>query len=281
MKKYVVKVPAKVNFTIDVEGLNGNYHNLKSLVASVNIYDAITLLKRKDNKITVTMHGKPVDCGLLDNNAYKAAKLFKEKYSTLGVDVIVDKNIPVGGGLGGSSADVAGVLIAMKNLFEMDIDIRALAGELGSDSVYMVDGGWATISGRGEKVQKQEINQKIYLLIVTDDASVSARQCYKEFDKQGQAYKSCTSKAVKALKEQNLAEFFKLVKNDLLESAKKFAKNIELNQRLLELSGANAVVMTGSGSAVIGLFSCKEERDKSYKKLQPLLTDKLLKAETL
>lgn len=281
MKKYSLKVPAKLNFTLDVLGVEGKFHNIESLVASVNVFDAITLLKRKDGKITVTMRGLPVDCDLLDNNAYKAAKLFKEKFSTSGVDIIIDKNIPVGGGMGGSSADIAGTLLGMKTLFEKDVDLIPLASELGSDAAYMLDGGWAIISGRGEKVKKEKIENKFYLLIITEEKSISARQCYKKFDELGFSYKPCTASAIKSLKSGDVDKFLTLIKNDLMKASCEYVENVDFNVKALLRGGAKAAIMTGSGSATFGVYKTQEERDASYKKLKPLFEDKLLKAETI
>ena len=281
MKKISVRVPAKLNFTLDVLGVEGNYHNIKSLVASVNIFDAITLSKRKDGKISVTMRGLPVDCDLLDNNAYKAAKLFNDKFPTSGVDIIIDKNIPVGGGMGGSSADIAGTLNGMKALFEKDVDVTPLANELGSDSAYMLSGGWAVMSGRGEKIKKENVKEKFYLLLITEEKCVSARQCYKKFDELGHSFKPCTASAVKAISDGEVDKFLSLIKNDLTKSACEFVDEINFNLKALLRGGAKTAVMTGSGSVAFGVFSTEEERDASYKKLKPLFSDKLLKAETI
>jgi 4-diphosphocytidyl-2-C-methyl-D-erythritol kinase len=76
MKKFTIKVPAKINLTLDVVGVDGKYHNIESLVTSVNVYDTVTVSRRRDGRITVDMRGIPVDCEICDNNAYKAAKLF-------------------------------------------------------------------------------------------------------------------------------------------------------------------------------------------------------------
>ena len=87
MKKVKINVPAKINLTLDVLGAKNNYHQIESLVASVDIYDTVYLTERKDGKITLDMKGIPVDCPIVDNNAVKAARLFCEKFSTYGVDI--------------------------------------------------------------------------------------------------------------------------------------------------------------------------------------------------
>ena len=137
MRKVKVKIPAKINITLDVlDKTPDGFHDLKSLVASINIYDKITLKKRKDVFISLKEKGNVT--GLQEeNNAYKTAKKFMAKYDTPGVNIVIDKKIPIANGLGGSSADIAGVLIAMKKLYKVDCDLSELASELGSDVCYM------------------------------------------------------------------------------------------------------------------------------------------------
>ena len=101
-----VKAYAKINLTLSVTGVKDGYHMLDSIVTSVDLYDAVKVKKRRDGLVSVTMRG----CGSENipfgsNNAVKAAQAFIEKYSTRGADITVNKNIPVGAGLGGSSAD--------------------------------------------------------------------------------------------------------------------------------------------------------------------------------
>ena len=157
MKRVKIKVPAKINLTLDITGVKDGYHHLKSIVSSINLYDTITLIKRNDDKITLLEKGIESGCDTQKNNAFKACKAFINKFGTTGVDIVLNKKIPVGGGLGGSSADIAGVLNGMKKLFGIDGSVKDLADELGSDSRYMLEGGWAVISERGNKVKKLKI----------------------------------------------------------------------------------------------------------------------------
>ena len=208
MRKTVVKAPAKVNLTLDVLGAENNYHEIKTLVSTIDLSDKIIIKPRKDSHINVTMKGIEIDCSLTDNNAYKAAKLYMDKVSSRGADIVIQKNIPVGAGLGGSSADIAGVLIGMQKAFKQNADLLPLANSLGSDSGYLLSGGYAVLSGRGEKIAQKNINQKLYFIIITDNKPVSSRLSYKTFDEQGKTYKPCTASAEKALKEGQFEKYF-------------------------------------------------------------------------
>ena len=281
MKKITVKTPAKINLTLDVLGVNENYHDICSLVCSINVYDDITIAKRKDNKITLTSKGLPVDCAIIDNNAYKAAALFQRTFNTGGVDITVNKRIPVAGGLGGSSADIAGVLNALNRLFETDMNMEELAAELGSDAPYMVKGGYARISGRGEKIESLDIGRALYLVVITENAVISARSCYKKFDQKKKEYPPCTAKAVSFLEEGDDKSFLSVVKNDLSAAACDLVPQVKFNLLALKKAGATATIVAGSGPSVVAIFSEKKERDIVYKKLKPLFNKNIIKAQTV
>ncbi len=281
MKKIKIKAPAKINLTLDILGQEKGYHDIKSLVATINLYDKITIKKRKDNRINIELKGLDVGCSIFDNNAYKAGKMFVETFLTNGADILIEKNIPIGGGLGGSSADIAGVLNGMKELYQTTGDLLPLANNLGSDSGYMLSGGYAIISGRGEKIAKKEFSQRLYLLLITEEKQISARASYKIYDKLEKTYKPCTTSAEKALKEKNFEKFCSCIKNDLYLASSQMVEQIKINIEMLKKVGAPAQIMSGSGSAVYGIYFNKRERDKAYKKLYPLYKKQLLKAHTL
>ena len=279
MKKITVKGRAKVNLTLDILGVSGGYHLLSSLACSTALSDIITVKKRKDHLITLKNKGIKIDCSLIDNNAYKAAKLFQKTFNTSGVDIIIDKKIPIGGGLGGSSADIAGVLNAMKKLFNVNENLEKIANELSSDACYMLKGGYAIMNGRGDKVEWLNANRKLYFVVFIDKESVSSRACYKRYDELNISSENCTEQALNAFN-KNDESFFEILKNDLYQPAVTLNPNIELNLIALKNAGAKTAIMTGSGSAVLGVFSNKKERDKVYKILLGRFGNKIIKTET-
>ncbi len=281
MRKVKIKIPAKINLTLDVIGINDGYHQLKSLVASVNVYDIITIKKRKDKTITLTETKLKSGCDVASNNAYKACVAYTEKFGASGVDIVLEKNIPVGAGLGGSSADIAGVLLGMKKLFNPLQDVKELADALGSDSGYMLDGGWAIISDRGNDVERLNIDVKLFLLAITEETSISTKECFKLFDDGAKYCEECTDNAVNAFLKGNLNGFASFIKNDLLTSSATLLPSINENIKALENAGAIKALMTGSGSATYGIFKSKKERDCAYKKMRLDFSDRLIKLETI
>lgn len=281
MKKVTVKIPAKINLTLDITGAQNGYHELNSLVGSIDIYDTITVSARTDGKINLVMKGLPVDCPMIENNAYKAAKLFIDTFETFGVDITVVKNIPIAGGLGGSSADIAGVLNALNILYGINGDMAPLASDLGSDSTYMLNGGFAVLQGRGDQVNHIGADKKLYVLLITENAVISARNCYKKFDQINKIFKSCTADATTALYQGDIDNLFPLLKNDLTESAIDFAPNIQYNLFNLKKAGAKTALLAGSGPTCYGLFKEKKERDLAFKKLKGLYGKNVIKAQTV
>jgi 4-diphosphocytidyl-2C-methyl-D-erythritol kinase len=266
MKKVKIKAYAKVNLTLEITGVENGYHTLDSLVASVDLYDLIVLKSRKDNLSSVTMHGQGSESIPPEkNNALKAAELFSQRFHTHGADITVFKNIPIGGGLGGSSADIGGVLNGMAKLYGIE-DREALgeiADELGSDARYMLDGGFQRMQGRGTKLEKLEIKTPIFMLLFCPQSSVSAGACYQEYDRLamqqgGFSTGEKTEKAINAFMQGNLNEGCRYLTNDLYAPAS--ALNEDVKKAFCDAASfaPTGVVMTGSGSAVLAIFENKE-----------------------
>lgn len=251
-----VKSYAKINLTLDITGVENGFHMIDSVVASIDIYDLITAKKRRDGQVFVTMHG----CGSENippenNNAVKAAEAFVKEFSTGGADITVWKNIPMGAGLGGSSADVAGVLNAMAKLYGVSdfAALKGLADGLGSDCGYMLTGGWARISGRGEVVKRLNCGMKLDIGLLVPRGGVSTAQCYRLSDSlPAGARTSCA--AENALVADDKPSLCKSLSNGLTAAAVRL--NGDVGECIKELKEFDplGVNMTGSGSGVYAVF---------------------------
>lgn len=278
--KAKLKIPAKINLTLDVKKTDGEYHQIRSLVCSVDIYDTIILKKRKDDLITLKEKGIKSGSEVCENNAVKSAIKYVQTTGSFGADIILKKSIPVGAGLGGSSADASGTLILMEKLYKKNVDVVALANTLGSDTGYMVGGGLKVISGRGDVIDGVDAEFSAYLLFIIDDQPVSTKECYALFDKEPEKA-GCTDKAVEFLKAKDTEKFVSVIKNDLYAPALKLLP--VLKEKILDLkkAGAKTALMTGSGSAVYGIFFNEKQRDFAYKMLLKKYGKNLIKAKTL
>ncbi len=258
-----IKSYAKVNLTLEIVGEEGGYHLLDSLVASVDLFDLIELKKRKDTQNTVKMRGMGSEnIPPEKNNAKKAADAFCQAFGVNGVDITVYKNIPIGAGLGGSSADIVGVINGMAKLYGItDFSaLKALADSLGSDTGYMLTGGFARMQGRGEKVTKIDTDATLHFLLLCPNTSVTAGACYKEYDREKPENKcsSQTEECISALLQKNANEVGRYLMNDLFEPATRLCEDVKAAYLQAQSFSPSGVVMTGSGSGVLAMFESRE-----------------------
>lgn len=264
MNTVKIKSYAKVNLTLEIVGVEGGYHLLDSLVASVDLFDLIVLKKKKGALSSITMKGMGSESIPPEkNNALKAAEAFSRRFSTDGVDITVYKNIPIGAGLGGSSADVVGVLNGMAKLYNVGdrCALKALADELGSDTGYMLDGGFARMKGRGEQVEKLDIKTKLYFLLLCPSSGVSAGACYKKYDELPKTLEergSYTQNCIDALCKNDKNGVGRYAMNDLFKPALHLNPDVETAYQQAQSFSPICTVMTGSGSGVLALFETEE-----------------------
>lgn len=252
-----IKAYAKLNLTLSVTGKSQFYHSLESLVCTVDLYDLITLKRRKDGLITVKMHGMGLDfLPEEQNNAYKAAKLYQNAFSTCGADIEIFKNIPVGAGMGGSSADAAGVLRGMASLYGLGsfAQLKAIADGVGSDTGYMLTGGYAVMRGRGDIVIPVTSNTRLHFLALCPKGGVSTAECFKAYDLNPCAGGQNSTAAAGALQRGDLQALGGLLGNDLKAAAAGLNPYISAAYGELEGFAPLGVNMTGSGSCVYALF---------------------------
>ncbi len=264
MNETTVRAYAKVNLTLEIVGREDGYHQLDSLVASVDVCDTIRLKKRKGKLSSILMHGQGSESIPPErNNALAAAERYSETFGTDGADITVYKDIPIGAGMGGSSADVAGVLVGMQRLYgaATEEELENLAEQLGSDVKYMLKGGYARMQGRGEILTPIEnVTEPLHLLMLYPSAGVSSGACYREYDRQNETDNptGCTGRAISALVEGDAAEVGRQLKNDLYLPAATLCMDVKTALEAALSFGPLGAVMTGSGSAVLAIFETAE-----------------------
>lgn len=255
-----VNAYAKLNLTLDITGTRDGYHMLDSLVVTVDLFDKIVAKKRKDALCSVTMHGMGSEAIPPEhNNALKAAEAFVSRFRTTGANITVYKNIPMGAGLGGSSADISGVLLAMAKLYDIsDMGaLKSLADELGSDTGYLLTGGLARMQGRGEAVEPLPMTDAMHFLLIVPREGTSTAECYQEYDGLDEEQRPRTVRALDEW-ERGLEWAAPLFGNHLFPAAKRLTPAVGeayLEARSFSPMGAG---MTGSGSACWALFPTRE-----------------------
>jgi 4-diphosphocytidyl-2-C-methyl-D-erythritol kinase len=279
---------SKINLHLEVlKKRDDGYHDIFSIMAKTNLYDLLkleklTLDKSKsfDLKIVETT-GYYVDLvksiPVSQNLIYKAAKLYCEKAKVSAqIEISLEKNIPAGGGLGGGSADAAAILrlLNSKLKYLSHAELLQTAVQVGADVPFCLGGGVAICEGIGEQVSTIDFKLPYYVLIVNNGIHVDTKEAYSLIDKglekkRGQKEDSGTKKKrfYKILKEGVLDDFNAFFYNDFEEPVfKKHPEILSLKQQIRHC-GAEFVLMTGSGSTIIGLFDDKLLADKALKSL--------------
>lgn len=251
MERVFEYAKAKINLTLDIVGRKGSYHLLDMVVASISLADEVEIFSRNDKKCSCIMDGALVD---ESNSAIRACKMMQQQFKCNGFDMIITKKIPYSGGLGGSTADGVAVIKGIARI--LDIPRNKISNEfligLGSDAPCMYDDGLKRVRGLGEIVEKLDYLPK-YNIGIIGGTGVSTPQCYAKFDEMKLSSSFSTLKILQSL-EKGEEDFYKYFSNDLTLPA--IALNPEIANAMEAMSKARALKanMSGSGSAVYGLF---------------------------
>lgn len=271
MEQCVRKAYAKINLGLDVLGrLENGYHEVKMVMQTVGIYDVLTLEKLPSGIVVTTNHGElPTD----ENNLiYKSAKLMIEKYRLQeGVQIHLEKNIPIAAGMAGGSTDAAGTFIGMNELFGLgasEEELRGLGVLVGADVPYCIMGGTALAEGIGERLSRLPAPPDCFLLVAKPDINVSTKYVYEHLDAEGVEKHPDIDGMIEALKQGSLEGVITRLGNVLENvTVKKYPVIEEIKQCMLE-EGAEGSLMSGSGPTVFGLFQEKETAEAARKVLE-------------
>lgn len=246
------KAYAKLNLSLYITGARGGMHTLDSVMHSVDLGDVLTV--EEADSVSVIMHG--ADCPEERNTAYRAAIAVRDRYG-LSLRTEIEKRIPSGGGMGGSSADAAGVLYCAERLLAergTPSDLSVIAAKIGSDVIYMMRGGCARVMGTGESIER--LSPLDFTALVIDCGAVDTAECYRMFDKLGLPVSNDGEAAVRVIESGRASAFA----NDL------YAPACRLNGRLSECGDIAAkcglkAVMTGSGGCMFILNAPPESEE--------------------
>jgi len=243
-------------------------------MVSVNIADTVSVSRRKDKHITVRMRGESgaaIDVHEKENSAYRAASALCRGFDLGGLDIEIIKGIPFSAGLGGSSADAAGVIAAAARLYNIDVKSSSayiIAFKSGSDVPFMLEGGFAHATGRGEKVECFNAAAPLHMVIAKGKNGCATKDSYGKFDELNKWKKGGSKALIGALKQGDIASAAAGLYNDL--QAPSFLLCPEIQTTLELLKGTNPLncIMTGSGSACFGLYGSAEQAETAAKALE-------------
>ena len=264
--------PAKLNLTLEVgEKRSDGYHEVQSVMSCSALYDEVTLESGTSGGISMTCDcpGLPLD----DTNlCLRAAKLFFQKTGIPcdGLHIDLTKRIPMQSGLGGGSADAAAVLRGLRKLYRPEMmikDLERMAAELGSDVPFCVRSVTAMVRGRGEQLLKLPKLPLCWFVICKPEFSFSTAEMYAKLDEKEPVSSIDTLGLIKALEYQDMQEISDRLGNCFEGVLEESSEIFAIKKRLLALGARNAC-MSGSGSAVYGLFTQEDEAKAAAAELQ-------------
>tara|TARA_B000000532_G_scaffold134815_1_gene108156 strand:- start:823 stop:1677 length:855 start_codon:yes stop_codon:yes gene_type:complete len=253
---------AKINLGLQVIGKRDDgFHELKSLFIPVGWCDVLEVHTVEDGvngKLTLTLEGIKIDGDLDSNLVVKAHEIMAGKFELPEIKATLLKNIPTGAGLGGGSSDGAFMLKAINDLCAINISddkLEEFAAELGSDCPFFIKNRPALVTGRGEILNEPDFNlghKETSILIVYPGVGINTKESFSLFNKNNTESRDL---AYNKLSKTPLNELKLLIFNSFEEPVKSKVSAInEVTEFITEL-GADYVQMSGSGSAVFGLFS--------------------------
>ena len=254
----VVHANAKINLTLDIQRKRSDgYHDLSTVMQSLDLCDSIELSKNRTGEIIITSNKRAVPTDST-NIAYKASKAILDYagITDMGVNIHIDKVIPMEAGMGGGSADAAATIVGIINLFSLQITesvLMEIATGIGADVPFCLMGGTCMCEGIGEEITRIPPMPQCDILICKPPVGVSTPFAYDESDKYPQEDNFMTPYMLEALDTGDIVSVADCISNrfdDILH-----IPEVQIIKSLMRENGAINASMTGSGSAVYGIFN--------------------------
>ena len=264
-----VKSYAKLNLYLNIVGKRQDgYHLIDSLFVYIDLYDLINIKINKTGQIGFSCNQQLLNNS--DNLCYKAAQLFLEKYNiTDAIDIDLVKNIPVGAGLGGGSANAAIILKTLYQLFDVkliDAELNQLALQLGADVPFFCQDNAAFVSGIGENIVPIAKFVQLPCLLIVPSVNVETAKIFKAYQSD---YDKIAGKFKQPLNKTEIFDYLKNQQNSLQATAIKQYPQIATALKLLQDNiDTDAIIrMTGSGGCCFALFKQQADLQNIYTKL--------------
>lgn len=268
MKSIGLRAYAKVNYALDVLGVRPDgYHDIRTVFQSISLADEVEI-ERSLSGFELVVEPEAAAVGPVEENtAYKAWKLLcKEAKTELGVRVSLHKEIPTGAGLGGGSADAAAALVGMNAFFGLGLEkeeLCSIGAKAGADVPFCIVGGTMLGEGVGDVLGPLPAPPPHALAVLKPEASASTKEIYAANDRGGRESEHRSRSVAEALEAGDLAALARSIGNDLTPISAALVPEVEEYRRLLLEAGALGAAMSGTGSAVYGIFHSKSDAERA------------------
>ena len=257
-----LKALAKINLGLDVIGRRENgYHDVRMVMQTIYLYDDVTIRKTENPGIVVktNLSFLPVND---DNIAYKAARMLIDEFGIeSGVEITLEKHIPVAAGLAGGSSNAAAVLVGMNRIFDLKLSQKELMErgvKLGADVPYCVMRGTVLAEGIGEILSPLPPMPKCYILIAKPGINVSTKVVYEKLDSKPIDNHPDIDAIIEGLEENDIYKVAASLGNVLEAVTIEDYPVIEEIKDAMKKAGALNAMMSGSGPTVFGIFDDKK-----------------------
>ena len=277
MSSIELKSRAKINLSIDVLGKREDgYHLVEMIMQTIDLYDIIKIKEIEIDEININSNSS--DIPLNENNiVYKAAKVLKDQFNIKnGVEIFIEKNIPVSAGLAGGSTDAAAVLKVMNKLFNVNAteeELMELGLKLGADIPYCIHGGTALCEGIGEIITPIKPFRDKIVVLVKPAFGVSTKEVYKNFNLEKVKQHPKTAEIINAIENDDLNFVASNMKN-LLENVtlRKHKILIKIKEEMNACGAINSM-MSGSGPTVFAFFDDMLKAQRCFEKMKKKYSD--------
>ena len=237
MQPLICKSFAKLNLCLHVlNQRNDGYHNIESIFCIVDLFD--TLSFQINNSSVIKLKTNSTEINTDNNLVTKAFDILSDLYDISGVDIFLNKKIPIGSGLGGGSSNAATTLLALNEIYKLNIsknDLVKISEEIGADVPFFINGGAACVKGKGEIIKNISISNKFFVLILPN-INISTKDIFESLSPKD-FMKKCSSKE---LMESTFNSFEKIV----------LTKYPVLKETKYWLSSFGSVRISGTGSTL-------------------------------
>ncbi len=267
------KAYAKINLFLDVTAKRKDgFHEICSVMHTVSLADTVSVKVDKAEYSCITLHMKNTDIPADERNlAYLAAEAFLDKTGkSAALDITVEKYIPSAAGLGGGSSDAAAVLRALNMAFGNPLSVHelcALGATLGSDIPFCIVGGTRLCRGKGEQMSAYPIDDAYFVIVPPVAAKMETPRAYRMLDEAFDNYENENEALHDALfsffVEDPVLGMYNVFESVVLPAS---PETDEVRQELCRL-GAKGAMMSGSGTAVFGVFETEEEANAAAREL--------------
>ena len=284
MEKLNYKARAKINLALDVcRRLENGYHEIKTVMQSVNIYDELEFKRRRDPDIILSVDSR-YELGDLGNNLiFRAAKFMKEYYGIRqGIEIHLKKTIPVAAGMAGGSTDAAATMLAMNEMFALKLDKEELMRQglrLGADIPFCILGGTALAEGVGEKLTPLPAPPRASLLVVKPPIMVPTKRVYETLRVNQIAKHPDIDGMMAALEQGDIERVANYLENVMEAVTVKENSIIAEIKTMMTQQGAYNALMSGSGPSVFGIFAKEEEAQAAAKHIRSALKAKKMASQ--